>query len=107
MASIAETTSKSTLMEELQKIMMAHRSAFRQERCFWRMVGLTLGMVFCFGRHTVTQLLLTLGLTDTDWSAMYRLFSRERFDELKVARCLLGETLAHVKEDELYVSRSL
>lgn len=103
MRSIAETTKKSILIEEFQKLMGAHRPAFRQERCYWRMVGLAMAMIFCFGRRQVTQLLLTLGLTDTDWSAMYRLFSRKRFDVLKMARCLLCETLAHVEEGALYV----
>jgi hypothetical protein len=103
MESITETTNRASLMEEVQRLVEAHRSAFGQERCYWRMVGLTLAMIFCFGRRTVTQLLLTLGLTDTDWSAMYRLFSQKRFDELKMARCLLRETLAHVGADELYV----
>lgn len=103
MASIAESGAESKLMDEFQKLVEAHRPAFRQERCFRRMVALTLAMVFCFGRRTITQLLLTLGLTDTDWSAMYRLFSRARFDESKLAGCLFEETLAHVSADGLYV----
>jgi len=103
MSSITEGSSGSLLMKEFLELVMAHRPAFRQERCFRRMVTLTLAMVFCFGRHTVTQLLLTLGLVDTDWSAMYRLFSRARFDMLILARCLFRETVAHVEEDELYV----
>lgn len=103
MSSIPETTKDSALLEEFQKLVDAHRVAFRQERCYWRMVGLALAMVFCFGRHQVTQLLLTLGLTETDWSAMYRLFSHKRFDVMEMARCLLRETVQHVGEDELYV----
>jgi len=83
--------------------MQAHRPAFGQERCFRRMTALAVAMVVCCGRRTVTQLLLTLGLTDTDWSAMYRLFSRARFDEAKLASCLFGETLRHVGEEEFYV----
>ena len=47
MSSIAETTKDSALLEEFQKLVDAHRIAFRQERCYWRMVGLTLAMVFC------------------------------------------------------------
>ena len=59
-------------------------------------------MVFSFGRHTVTQLLVTLGLVETDWSAMYRLFSRPRFDA-EEGPCLLRETVTHVGEAEWYV----
>ena len=103
MTSIAEERADRRLLAEFQRLVMAHRSAFRQERCFWRMAGLALAMVFSFGRHTVTQLLVTLGLVETDWSAMYRLFSRPRFDEEELARCLLRETVTHVGEAEWYV----
>jgi len=67
-----------------------------------RAVGLVLAEIFSFGRHTVTQGLLSLGVTDGDWSAWYRLFSRERFDEEKLSACLLQESLAHVGAEELY-----
>ena len=95
-------TSQAGLMHELQQLVQAHRSAFKQERPFWRAVGLVLGEVFNFGRHTVTQDLLTLGLNEGDWSGWYRLFSRERFDEEQLNNCLLEETLKEVKEDEPY-----
>lgn len=85
------------------ELIEAHRAAFRQERTYRRAVGLVFGELFSFARHTVTQGLLALGLTDGDWSAWYRLFSRERFDEERLASCLIAETLAHVPETELYV----
>ena len=95
-------TTQSELLDNLFKLLEAHRPAFKQERPFLRAVGLVLGEVFSFGRHTVTQGLLSLGITDGDWSAWYRLFSRERFDEEKLSDCLLQETLEHVGGDELY-----
>jgi hypothetical protein len=61
------------------------------------------GELFSFARHTVTQSLLALGLTDADWSAWYRLFSRPRFDEAELANCLLAETLAHAPAKAPYV----
>ena len=103
MSSITESAGDSVLMAEFRNLVMAHRAAFGQERCFRRMVALTVAMVFCFGRHTITQMLLALGLVDTDWSAMYRLFSRERFEVSVLNRCLFRETVQHVDEDELYV----
>jgi hypothetical protein len=63
---------------------------------------MVLGEIFSFGRHTVTQGLLSLGITDGDWSAWYRLFSRDRFDEEKLSACLLQESLAHVGAEEPY-----
>ena len=97
-------TTETKLVHNLFKLLAAHRPAFKQERPYWRAVGLVLGEVFSFGRHTVTQELLSLGLSDGDWSAWYRLFSRERFNEQKLSDCLLAETLAHVPIDEPYCS---
>ena len=95
-------TSQKSLLAELQQLVQAHRSAFKQERPFWRAVGLVLGEVFNFGRHTVTQDLLTLGQNEGDWSGWYRLFSRGRFEEEKLSSCLLKETLQEVVEEDPY-----
>lgn len=95
-------TSQKSLLPELQELVQAHRSAFKQERPFWRAAGLVMGEVFNFGRHTVTQDLLTLGMNEGDWSGWYRLFSRERFEEEQLSNCLLGETLKQVPEGEPY-----
>ena len=95
-------TTQANLLHNLFVILEGHRPAFKQDRPFWRAVGLVLGEIFSFGRHTVTQGLLSLGLTEGDWSAWYRLFSRERFDEEQLSNCLLQETLEHVAVDELY-----
>lgn len=95
-------TSQTNLLHELGELVQAHRSAFKQERPFWRAAGLVLGEVFNFGRHTVTQGLLTLGMSEGDWSNWYRLFSRERCDEERLSHCLLEETLKHVQEGEPY-----
>ena len=66
------------LLETLFELLGAHRGAFGQERMYWRAVGMVLGEIFNFGRHTVTQGLMALGITDGDWSSWYRLFSRGR-----------------------------
>jgi len=97
-----EKTGATNLLTNLFKLLESHRSAFKQERPFLRMVGLMLGEVFNFGRHTVSQELLTLGMKDGDWSAWYRLFSRERFDEEQLSKSLLFETLEQVSVDEPY-----
>jgi DDE superfamily endonuclease len=91
------------LLRVLLELVAAHRPAFRQERTYRRSLGLVFGELFSFARHTVTQGLLALGLTDGDWSAWYRLFSRERFEEEQLATCLLAETLGHVPVEEPYV----
>ena len=97
-----EKTRGTNLLTNLFQLLEAHRSAFKQERPFLRMVGLMLGEVFNFGRHTVSQELLTLGMKDGDWSAWYRLFSRERYDEEQLSKSLLLETLEQVSVNEPY-----
>jgi hypothetical protein len=91
------------LVNELGQLVLAHRGAFGQQRVFERAIALVFAEVVVWARHTVTQLLWALGVQNEDWSAWYRLFSRGRFKEEAVNRVLFGETLRHVKADELYV----
>lgn len=91
------------LLGHLFELVAAHRSAFRQERVFRRAISLLLSEIFAFGRHTVTQGLLALGLTEGDWSAWYRLFSHQRYAEDQVSQTLLAQTLAHVALEAPYV----
>jgi len=98
-----KNSTQPVLLQKLFELLEVHRGVFRQERVYWRNVGLVLGELFNFGRHTVTQGLMALGMLDGDWSAWYRMFSRERFEEEPLARTLLGETLKEVPENEPYV----
>ena len=88
------TTRPVPLLPVLWPLLAAHRPACRQERTFARLVVLTVGLVGALGRHTITQVLVALGLGMMDWSAWYRLFSRPRVDYDTLSRCLLGEVLA-------------
>lgn len=94
---------RSPLLQALFALLEAHSVAFRQRRTYLRAVALVIGTLFSFARHTVTQALLALGLTDADWSAWYRLFSRERFDVEQLGRCLFRETLVHADPSQPYV----
>ena len=77
-------------------LLLAHRRAFRQERVFWRMALLALAQVLALGRKTVTQLLLTLGMVEGDWSPWHRLFSRARLPMQALWEGLLKQVTAHV-----------
>jgi hypothetical protein len=44
-----------------------------------------------------------LGVLDGDWSAWYRMFSREQFKEERLAQTFLVVTLQEVPESEPYV----
>lgn len=94
---------QSKLLQNLLELLERHRAAFGQERTYWRAVGMVLGEIFNFGRHTVTQGLMALGITDGDWSSWYRLFSRGRFVERAVSKIFFRETLQHTSPGEPYV----
>ncbi len=96
-------STQSLLLHNLLELLARHRPAFRQARSYWRVVGPVLGELFNFGRHTVTQGLMALGLTDADWSGWYRLFSHSRYREAPVARLFFQETLQHASAAEPYV----
>lgn len=91
------------LIKNLLGLLAAHRGVFGQERVYVRVVALVLAEVMALARHTVSQLLMVLGLNDDDWSAWYRLFSGGRFDEAAAGEVLVEETLKHVGPEELYV----
>jgi hypothetical protein len=57
-----------------------HR-AFKQERNLERARRLVLSQLACLGRHTMTGVICTSGQQFRDWTADYRLFSRERFEK--------------------------
>jgi hypothetical protein len=98
------STVSSPLLHDLLVLLAAHRPAFQQERCFSRMTALLFGMLFAFARHTVTQLLLALGLTRADWSAWYRLFSGPRLHYDVLTRCFLRELLDAIPASEVIVT---
>jgi hypothetical protein len=91
------------LIQKLFELLESHRSAFGQERVYWRAMGMVVGEIFNLGRHTVTQILMALGITDGDWSGWYRLFSHGRYEEQKVAKIFFRETLQHTSVVEPYV----
>lgn len=87
-----------SLLNALFELLERHRPVFGQERIYHRIVGLVFAELFAFGRHTVTQLLLILGVGDDDWSSWYRLFSRVRFVEAKAARVMVKEVVELLPE---------
>ena len=91
------------LREKLVWLLNQHRPAFNQERVYWRVIALVFAELFAFGRHTVTQLLLTLGIVDDDWSGWYRLFSRGRFNEEAVNEVLTRIAMEQTEDVEPFV----
>lgn len=92
------------LLSVLSGLLGVPRPAFRQERTFRRCQALLRGHLFSFARRTVTQALVALGLTDSDWSGFYRLFNEPRIDYEALTGCFLSETLEDMPETEPYVA---
>lgn len=91
------------LLKNLIELIGKQEEIAKQKRVYERLEMLLLSELFVFGRHTVTQLLMSLGLNEEDWSAWYRLFSEERFKYEEASQGLLRESLQYVKADEVYV----
>src|SRR5581483_7556313 len=70
-----------------------------QRRVHDRAEALALSSLLCLGRRTVTGLLATCGLTFQDWSASFRLFSRERFDPAMTFRGIRNHVLESLPRD--------
>ena len=66
-------------------------SAFSSDETFARGRRHLLSHLVCFGRHTVTGLLRNQDRTQCDWTADYRLYSEDRFDEDKLFSQVRGE----------------
>lgn len=91
------------LLKHLFELMRNQEGIADQQRIYARLEMLVLSELFVFGRHTITQLLMSLGLNEQDWSAWYRVFSEERFKYDKASEGLLKESLQYVAQDEVYV----
>ena len=91
------------LLKHLFQLIANQRELVGQQRVRERLELLVMAELFTFGRHTITQLLMSLGLTEQDWSAWYRLFSQQRFNYEAASAGLVAESLHHVGPDEVYV----
>ena len=79
--------------EQLERIWAETRKLFRQRRTADRALKYLRG-VFCLGwTSRVSDVLRALGEVDRDWTAYYRLFSRERFDVDGARRHIVREAL--------------
>ena len=98
-----EVEESPVLLGEVIGLVKKCEKEYKQKRVFNRVMALVMAELFAFGRHTLTQLLLTLGLTDEDWSGWYRIFSVGRYEEEATSRVMLEEMLKEVEEGEPFV----
>jgi hypothetical protein len=95
---------RESLVKEMLDIMAASRQGFGQERVYVRAVLLALAEIMSFGQHHITDLLRSVGLTQEDWSAWYRLLQEPtRMNEERLAQALVKQTQQHPGADGVYV----
>lgn len=96
-------TQNTQLLKELACLLIPYRSTFNQERTYQTAVQLVVAEMVAFARHTVTQLLLSIGCAQAPWNKWYRLFSKGRFKYDAVCEILFEQTLTHAPKDQPYV----
>jgi len=91
------------LLKNFFTLLGEYRPLFKQKRTFLRVLQLVLGEIFVFARHTISQIIMALGHNEEDWTAWYRLFSRERFPYTAFRDLLLRQVLAKYGKGDLFV----
>jgi hypothetical protein len=83
----------------LLALLLAYRPAVRQDRTFVRLLQVSLGCIVSLGRQTMSQMLVTFGLGQGDWSAWYRLFNAGRIELAQVHTILVRQLSQVVAAD--------
>jgi hypothetical protein len=86
------------LLPEILKLWDDARAAFKQARVWARARRLGLSQLACLERHTMTGLLCSCGRQSVDWSADYRVFSKDRWEPDLLFRPVLRGSLSHLPE---------
>lgn len=68
------------LLEKFHELLLPWRSAFAQQRTWQRAQRLAYGLLICLRTHLTSNAICATGRQFLDWSADYRLFSRDRWD---------------------------
>ena len=76
--------------------LLAVRGATRQQRTHVRLGMLTLGGLLALGRHTLSQVVVSIGAGQQEWSPWYRLFSRSRVRTAVLQRQVLTTLLGQL-----------
>lgn len=85
-------------------LLAAYRDVVRQERLFVRLIALAVAVVLGLGRQLPTRWLVTLGAGAGDWTAWYRLFSRDRLHLATLHGTLVAQVLAATPATDLVIA---
>jgi hypothetical protein len=81
------------LTDELDSLFNECHPAFSNHESWVKCRELMYGELTCLGRHTVTGMLAASGNQFVDWSAAYRLFSKQRVDVSKIMNVVQSNVL--------------
>ena len=87
-------------MAELERVFQPVRAAFTQERTARLAWQVVVGAVSAMARRTVTGMLCAAGRQHADWSSVYRLFERGRFDRHALFAALTAQIEPLVPDDQ-------
>lgn len=80
-----------TLLDNFNELINSCFNSFSQRRIAERVKSMAIGLISCYGRHTVTGMLTGCGKQFVDWSAAYRIFSQNRINIEEMNRTILKE----------------
>lgn len=93
-------SSSPTLLPILAPLLLGLRTACHQERTWQRVVVLWCGALLNLGRQRLSQVIVTVGHGNQDWTAWYRLFNRGRVDWSRAQGQLVTELCAELGRDD-------
>lgn len=83
-------TPSASLLQQWQQLLTPARSHCKQQRSWQRLQVLSCGLLSALGRHTLSQVIVTIGAGEGDWSAWYRQFNTPRIAWDGVQQQLVG-----------------
>jgi hypothetical protein len=89
-------TPSTALLSQWQQLIAPARASCRQERSWQRLLVLSCGLLSALGRHTLAQVITTIGSGDADWSPWYRLFNTARVDWETAQQQVLAAVVAEL-----------
>ncbi len=90
------------LCESIPNMMNKWKGVFAQERTLMKAIRLALCMLLNPSRSTITQSLIYGGLDKIDWSAVYNLFSRSKWNDADLFKPVIEETISYFPDS--YIS---
>lgn len=78
--------------------------AFAQQRIWQRARRLSLSQLVCLGRHTLSNLLCASGRQFRDWSADYRVFSKDQWDAQRLFEPVVQGVLDLSPDSSVFVT---